>query len=125
MKKPHIIFCEQWRNEIILFWGFSPKKYIKSLASYWIKDFEEPKWLGETTVTKSGWIVIWVKEMDAIDMLKVLNHEIFHATDYLLREKVGIDLTNSSCESYAYTMEWMQSKLYEYIKLEPNITIWK
>lgn len=56
-------------------------------------------------------------------MLLTLNHEIFHATDYMLREHVGITLSNDSDETYAYTMAWMQSKFYEYIKLEPNITI--
>lgn len=127
MRKSHIIKSEQWKNEIGLCWWWTPKEYSEYLDSQWVKDYSEPTWSWETTTTPSGWILMWVSERDAIDMLLTLNHEIFHATDYLLREKVGITLSDDSCETYAYTMDWMQKKFYEYIKIEPNITIknWK
>lgn len=123
IKKPYIINSEQWKNEIGLCWGWTPKEYSKYLHSQGFKDYKKPTGAGETTITSSGGILMWVWERDAIDMLLTLNHEIFHATDYLLREHVGITLSNDSDETYAYTMAWMQNKFYEYIKLEPNITI--
>lgn len=127
MRKPHIITSEQWKNEIALCWWWTPKEYSEYLDSQWVKDYSEPTGAWETTATSAWWILMWVWERDAIDMLLTLNHETFHATDYLLREKVGITLSDDSCESYAYTMDWMQKKFYEYIKLDPNIIIktWK
>ena len=123
MKKPYIIKSEQWKNEIALCWWWTPKEYSEYLDTQWVKDYSEPTGTWETTITPYGWILMWVGERDAIDMILTLNHEIFHATDYLLREKVWIILSDDSCEAYAYTMDWMQKKLYEYIKLEPNIGI--
>ena len=123
MKIPHIITSEQWKNEIWLCWWWTPKEYSEYLESQDVKDYSEPTGAGETTVLSTGGILMWVGERDAIDMLLTLNHEIFHATDYLLRKKVWITLSDDSDETYAYTIAWMQWKFYEYIKLEPFVTI--
>jgi len=127
MRKPYIIKSEQWKNEIALCWWWTPKEYSEYLDSQWMKDYSEPIGSWETTVTNTEGILMWVGERDAFNMLLTLNHEIFHATDYLLRKKVWITLSDDSDETYAYTIAWMQQKFYEYIKLEPNITIktWK
>jgi hypothetical protein len=118
MKKPYIILCEQWKNEVWLCWWWTPKEYSEYIESQWVKDYLEPTWVWETTVMSTGWILIWVWKRDNIDMLLTLNHETFHACDYLLREKVWITLSKYSDETYAYTIDWIQRKLYEYIKLK-------
>lgn len=121
MEKPHIIFSEQWKNEIWLCWGWTQKQYSKYLESQGVKDYSKPTGAGETTCTSMGWVLMWVGETNTLDMLITLNHEIFHATDYLLRNKVWIKLSDDSDETYAYTIAWMQGKFYECIKLETNI----
>lgn len=123
MKKPYIIFSEQWKCEIWLCFWWTPEEYSEYLQSQWVKDYSEPTGAWETTAMDTGWILMWTWERDAIDMLLTLNHEIFHATDYLLRKHVWVVLSDSCDEVYAYTIAWMQSKFYDYIKLEPNITI--
>ena len=123
MKKPYIIYSEQWKKEIALCWGWTPKEYSAYLESKWVKDYSDPTGAWETTATDTGWLLIWVKERDAIDMLVTLNHEIFHATDWILRKAVWITLSDDSDETYSYTIAWMQGKFYDYIKLDLNITI--
>jgi len=122
-RKPHIIFSEQWKNEIGLCWWWTPKEYSEYLESQWMKDYSEPTWAWESTVMDTGWLLMWVGERDAIDMLITLNHEIFHVADYMLRKNIWIILSDDSDESYAHTIAWIQKKMYDYIKLEPNITI--
>lgn len=123
MKNPFVIISEQWKQEIGLCWWWTPEEYSDYLNSIGMKDSSKPTACGESTVTDSGWLLMWVWERDAIDMLITLNHEIFHVADYMLRKKVWITLSDDSDESYAYTIAWIQEKMYEYIKLEPNVTI--
>lgn len=121
MKKPYIIKSEQWKNEIALCWWWTPKEYSEYLGSQWVKDYSEPTGVWETTVVDTGGILIWVWKTDSMNMLLTLNHEIFHAIDYLLRKKVWITLSDDSDETYAYTIAWVQSKFYEYIKLKQSM----
>lgn len=44
----------------------------------------------------------------------VLQHEIFHAVDQILRY-VGINLTNDSDEAYAYLIEYITREIYKKI----------
>lgn len=45
-----------------------------------------------------------------------LQHEIFHAADFILR-KIGISLSADSDEAYAYLIGYLTEKIYEKLKL--------
>jgi len=117
MKNPIIVFSEQWKNEVWLCFWWTPEEYSEYLKSQWVSDYSAPDWAGETTVISSWWILIWVAEKDELNMLLTLNHEIFHAVDYLLRKKVWITLSDDSDEVYAYTIAYFQSKFYKELNL--------
>ena len=115
MNKPYKIISEQWKKEILLCYGWTSKEYSQFLDKLWEKDISEPTWCWETCALNDWRIVIWVKPMDHFEMLLTLNHEIFHAVDWILRKAVGITLSDDSDEVYAYTIAWLQRKIYQKI----------
>ena len=52
----------------------------------------------------------------------VIAHEAFHAADMILAYH-GLELTDSSCEAYAYLLQWITNEIYK-VFIKKNIEIY-
>ena len=117
-----IVGCGIFPFEIMVCFG-DKSKMFKSLEKYISKcdliDFKKRTFKkGCYSMFNGGQSLIWIyrKPLDIQD-LSLLNHEIFHAVTYIL-ERVGITLSESSEETYAYLTQYLTEKIYN----ELNIT---
>jgi hypothetical protein len=88
----------------------SLEKYIpkSGLVEFKRKTFKKASFC----MFNGGQSVIWLyKKPSNIEDLSFLNHEIFHAV-YCILERVGITLTESSEETFAYLTQYLTKKIY-------------
>lgn len=119
MKK--IINIWLWKQPIYLLWDSTPEEYNELTKKIWEEDEQEIEYcVGSTTLLDSGWIILYVRWVeDKQKMLTTLNHEIFHVTERIFE----IRWVDFDSETYAYTMEFLQSKCYKAIWLKINFNL--
>lgn len=65
------------------------------------------------TLSEGGEILIWLPDYNQPP--NIVSHEIFHAA-YAVMEWVGIPLSPSSEEAYAYLIDHISKEFYEYYR---------
>ena len=116
-----IINIKLWKQTFYILWNKTPDEYINFCKKQWENDELDISYIIWRTNMLNNWkIIIYVRKIeDKQRMLLTLNHEIFHAVKYSLETRwVTLDE-----EAYAYTMEELQRKCYNYIWL--NFNKWK
>lgn len=117
-----IVDCQIYPFDIMVCFG-DKSQMFKDLSKYLskeqISDFKKETFKnGCATMFTTGQTVLWLykKPENGFD-LSLLAHEIFHCATLLLG-RVGIPLTESSEEAYAYFIQFLTEKIYN----ELNIT---
>lgn len=112
-----IVSCEVFPYDILVCFGESGKRLFKELGHYIGKsEIKELKRLnfrsGKSIMFSGGQTLLWLKEKPKnVSGLAILSHEIFHCTCFIL-EKVGIPLSETSDEAYAYLLQFISNKIY-------------
>lgn len=97
-------------------------EYITDVFDYALSDEEKTDlkpskaWQGRTVLMEGNWIVMMLKHHPAnASGFAILAHEIFHATDMMLRIR-SIKLSNDSDEVWAYQIQWLTKEIYRHFK---------
>lgn len=68
---------------------------------------------GRCIMFEGGQTLIRVKDVPkTVRMYAVLQHEIFHAVDFLF-DRIGIKLCSESSEAYAYLVQYLTESIYK------------
>ena len=97
-------------------WDTIEKFLKRKLPAELHSGIEEGHTVGRTTMyeNQSTFIRINQSADPPADFLSTIQHEVFHAVDFLM-ERIGCELTRSSDEAYAYMIQHITRKIYEKI----------
>lgn len=102
---------------VLFSFGQDDKEVIKLLKKQGVK---EP---GDCSIPGNGRCIMYVEGATIVRMKNtpktprdygILQHEIFHAVDFLFN-RIGIRLNESSNEAYAYLIEYLTKEVYSRI----------
>lgn len=125
--KHFVISAEIYPFDIFCFFGNKETVY-RTLESYCVHDIisqdeknQTIKFMKSTdnffAMSPDGFSFLYVEEVpNSIHNLSVLNHEIYHVADEILR-RVGIKSSHESCEAYAYFIQYLSVNIYEKLGL--------
>lgn len=126
MKKPKktlnfIVPLVIYPFDVMFSFGETDEQVVAHLKKNGIDTTDNSGWTFEET-TKGRCIIFkgnqtLIRLLDfpsSVEHYSVLQHEIFHATHFILR-KMGFKLKVSSCEAYAYLIGFLTQKAYEKI----------
>ena len=113
--------------DVMISFNESGKKVRKVLGKYGI--YPEPEcilWELDRVSTEQGRAVMFITNQIIIRLnfyprlknpvhMSMLQHEIFHAVEFLMRE-LRSRLTRDSSESYGYLVQYLTKKIYQLIK---------
>lgn len=120
--KLFIIHAGTYPYDIVCFFGDDKKPLLQKIkysltASEYVEVADATIKHGRVYIFQSGVSLLWLPKVPkTIEELGHLNHEIFHAVDEILR-RIGIELTGSSCEAYAYLLEYVSVKIWSELKI--------
>ncbi len=108
--------------DIMFFIQGNQKQFDTLMDKYGIKDHrvEIPiKSKGRTIMFPSNHTLIILPQVPETTFhLAALQHEIFHATQFIL-EKMGIPLNEQTDEVYAYTIQYITNQVYRKFNIKP------
>ena len=114
-----IITIELYDRDVMVHFG-SRKELRKKLGRMFDKEtakeisghFSDVS-LGRTIILDGGQIILFIPHMPStVSDYAVLQHEIFHATFFIL-EKAGIVLCEKSDEAYSYLIQFLTKRILE------------
>ena len=119
--KHFVVSAEIYPYDIFCFFGSKTEAY-KTLNIYEslgiissaenIKDSEN-----FFAMSPDGFSLLYVENVpNSINTLAILNHEIWHIADEILRS-VGIKSSRETCEVYAYFIQFLSERIYEKLGL--------
>jgi hypothetical protein len=117
-KKQKVLKVIDWAIypfDVLFTYGTTEKEIIRFIEKMYDLDEEEKSYLnfqgksGRTVMLKGGQTIMWVNNPKNY---AIINHEIFHAVTFLFN-KIGIVLSESSDEAWAYAIEYLTRKIYE------------
>lgn len=115
--------------EILFSLGETDKELLKLLKKHGINDIDtdschlEEDEAAKCIMFNNNKVLIRLLEFPVKPAaFGILQHEIFHAVDFVLR-KVGVKLTDDSCEAYSYLIGYVTEKLYSKILKEKPIEL--
>ena len=118
MKKYFSVSTEQYPFHILFSLGQDSKELVASMKESGLVLGEEEEKLmnfpeddfGVTVPFEGGAVLVWVREFSGDpDSHGRVAHEIFHATEWLMRW-IGIKPGKKSSEAYAYMIQFLTTK---------------
>lgn len=129
MKINHIVNCGIFPLDVMFSLGETDDELREILRNKGIKVKKsnllfKDKWRGLNHRFKDGSQIIRMRKVPYhVEDFGVLLHEIFHASHFIIN-RVGIKLTDSSEEIYAYLIEYFYEKIVNEIANERDKQEW-
>jgi len=119
-KRKAIISFEVYPFDCAVFIGHSDEEVEKELRDIGLdlssEELEAIRMEGDgrSAMLEGGQSVLRLKKLSKVSMkdMGVLSHEVFHVVDFLF-ERIGLQLTRSSDEAYAYMIQYLTKKVLE------------
>jgi hypothetical protein len=105
--------------DVMVSFGESKIDLKKSVEKYLpdaVNEIDEiPLKNAHTLLLSTNQLIIWLRVIpESSEDFSVLQHEIFHAVEMLLK-RIGVKLSDDSAEVYAYLIQYLTKGIYEKI----------
>lgn len=121
-----IIPIELYSRDLMVHFGekselpeFLDRYVEKEEIDVFLADIEDGRTDGRTMLLSNGALLIWMpRKPETPKEHGTLSHEIFHATEFLMKE-IGASLSPESSECYAYLTGYLTQKVHELLTTAP------